>query len=142
MSDLFNEESLLEENFNPTSVLTSLCEKTKIEVSDYAEIQFPIGWECLIKEFILTVKSHPIRITQIMDKFSILDIKFEVKKVTKEVIVWRAIEVARIQSINTCANCGEPKGLRKKVSPIEMFCDFCIKNAVQLGKTHTWLDKY
>lgn len=87
MSDLSNQEILEEENYNPTYVLISLCDETKIEVSDYAEIKFKIGWENLIKELIQTIKHYPDRINQMTDNFSVLDIKFEVIKVTKEVNV-------------------------------------------------------
>ncbi len=142
MSDLSNQETTRKEHYNPTKILHDLCKGTKIEISSYADITFQIGWENLIKEFIQTIKQCPVVIYQISDHLSVFDIKFEVNMVAKEIIIWRAIQVARNQSEITCANCGENKGKSRRPYTIEMLCKSCIMSAAENGNTRTWLDKY
>lgn len=142
MSDSSNQQPNQDEVFDPNSFVRKLSANTKVEILDHLDIQFPSGWKSIIEDLIQSIKAYPIRISQISDTFSVLDIKFEIFKPTKEVNVWRAIEEARNHSVLTCANCGGNKGYRRKLNPSEMLCESCIKNAGQLGKTRTWLDKY
>lgn len=64
---------------------------------------------------------------QIKDNFSVLDIKFEINKVTKQLVIWRAIKIAQNRSVNTWANCGEATGLKRRTYTNEMFCKSCFK---------------
>lgn len=141
MSDLSNQQVSQEEVFNADAYVRSLCENTKIVVSDYLTIQFLPGWKNIMGDLIESIYGYPIQLTQITDSYSILDVKFNVLKHTREVNVWRAIERAREQSQLICAQCGNRKGSRRNNST-SMFCDSCIKNAGLLGQTGTWLDKY
>lgn len=142
MSDLSNQKMEQDDIFNPNTFVRRLCANTKIEILDYLDFQFPVGWKNIIEDLIKSIKAYPIRINQISDTFSVLDVKFEVLKPTKEVNVWRAIEEARNHSVLICANCGENKGFRRKLNPSEILCESCRKNVGLLGKTRTWLDKY
>lgn len=142
MSDLSNEGLLQDEIFNPIDLVKSYCLGTKIELPNYVEIHFLQGWKNIVDSFIQSVRTYPISITQITDLYSVLDIKFEMIKPYKEVYVWRAIDAARNQSKNICANCSRDKGFIRKNNTSEMFCAECIKNAGMNGKTRTWLDKY
>jgi hypothetical protein len=141
VSDLFNQQAPQEEVFNADAYVRSLCENTKVVISDYLIIQFLPGWKNVMGDLIESIKGYPIQLTQITDSYSILEVKFNVLKLTREVNVWRAIERAREQSQLICAQCGNRKGSRRNNST-SMFCDDCIKNAGLLGKTGTWLDRY
>jgi hypothetical protein len=141
VSDLSNQQVPQEEVFNADAYVRSLCENTKVVISDYLIIQFLPGWKNIMGDLIESIKGYPIQLTQITDSYSILDVKFNVLKHTREVNVWRAIERAREQSQLICAQCGNRKGSRRNNST-STFCDSCIKNAGLLGKTGTWLDRY
>lgn len=141
MSDLSNQQVPQEEVFNADAYVRSLCENTKIIISDYLIIQFKPGWKNVVADLIESIKGYPIQLTQITDSYSILEVKFNVLKVTREINVWRAIERAREESQLICAQCGGRKGSRRN-NYTSMFCEVCTKNAGLLGKTGTWLDKY
>ena len=119
-----------------------LCENTKIDIRSSVNAQFPPGWRNIIEELINSIKNYPISITRIYDTYSVLDVKFDIEKPTKEVHVWRAIEKARTDSAITCGMCGEEMGFRKRMNPLEMLCDSCRKSAGNTGKTQTWLDRF
>lgn len=140
MSALLNDST--EESFNAENYVRNLCENSKIILHLYASVQFPIGWKKIVAEFINTIKNYPISITKINDSFTLLEVKFEIEKPTKEVCVWRAIDKARTDSACTCALCGEEMRARQKSNPFELLCVECKKTAGKLGKTQTWLDKY
>ena len=140
MSDLLNES--LEESFNAENYVRTLCEKTNIILNLYANVQFPIGWKKIVAELINTIKNYPVSITKINDSFTLLEVKFEIAKPTKELFVWRAIDKARSDSACTCALCGEEMRSRQKSNPFELLCVECKKTAGKIGKTQTWLDKY
>ncbi len=140
MSDLLN--NFLEESFDSDSYVKKLCENTKLFLRLNTNAQFPIGWKYIVEELINTIKNYPISITKINDSFSLLEVKFEIEKPTKEVCVWRAIDKARTDSACTCALCGEEMRSRQRSNPFELLCVECKKTAGKLGKTQTWLDKY
>lgn len=62
MSDLLNDSP--EEAFDPDSYLRSLCENTKVNIRLYENPRFPVGWKNIVKEFIISIKNHPISITK------------------------------------------------------------------------------
>jgi len=140
VSDLLN--NFLEESFDSDSYVKKLCENTKLFLRLNTNAQFPIGWKYIVEELINTIKNYPISITKINDSFSLLEVKFEIEKPTKEVCVWRAIDKARTDSACTCALCGEEMRSRQRSNPFELLCVECKKTAGKLGKTQTWLDKY
>jgi hypothetical protein len=141
VSDLFNQQAPKEEVFNADAYVRSLCVYTKMTIPDFVIIQFQLGWKNVVADLIESIKGYPIQLAQITDSYSILEVKFNVLKQTREVNVWRAIEHACEQSQLICAQCGNRKGSRRNNST-SMFCDSCIKNAGLLGQTGTWLDKY
>lgn len=141
MSDLSNQQVSQEEVFNADAYVRSLCLNTKITIQEYITIQFLPGWKNIVGDLIESINGYPIQLSQIIDSYSILEVKFNVLKVTREVNVWRAIERAREESQLICAQCGGRKSFRRN-HQVGMFCDSCIKKAGSLGKTGTWLDKY
>lgn len=141
MSDLSNQQVPEEELFNADAFVRSLCQNTKINIHELITIQFLSGWKNIVESLIESIKCYPIQLNQITDKYSVLEVKFNVLKVTREVNVWRSIERAREESQLICAQCGNPKGSRRNRSAV-MFCESCNKKAGSLGKTGTWLDKY
>ena len=114
---------------------------TSIVISDYSEISFEAGWRELIAQFIHEVKGYHIRIDEITDFYSVLDITFSVIKTNREVAVWRAVSEARKQSRFICAHCGMDKCIRKSMYGTNIFCEKCLTNTRQSNKTGTWLDK-
>ena len=141
MSALSNQQVTHEETFNALEYVKSLCINTKLTVTDFSTIQFLPGWKSIVEDLIKAIKGYPNKITQMTDCHSILEVKFNVLKPTKEIIVWRAIERAREESQLTCAQCGDRIRYRRNLSA-DIFCDACIKNAGLFGKTGTWLDGY
>ena len=111
MSDLSNQQVPQEEVFNADAYVRLLCENTKIIISDYLIIQFQPGWKNVVADLIESIKGYPIQLTQITDSYSILEVKFNVLKVTREINVWRAIERSREESQLICAQCGGRKVL-------------------------------
>jgi predicted RNA-binding Zn-ribbon protein involved in translation (DUF1610 family) len=142
VSASFNIENLPEEDFDPDTYVRKLCENTKLEMHSYLKSDFPQGWKNIIRDFIDSIKNYPVSIIRIHDAFSVLDVRFEVQKPTKEVYVWRAINKARMDSAITCALCGSEIRSRRSRKVSDIYCEECNKNAGRLGKTQTWLDKY
>lgn len=141
MSGLSNQELLNSNDFDPGLFVRTLCMNKKIIISDYCEINFMEGWKDLVEELITKISNYSINISQISDAHSQLDISFNVINNTKELFVWRAIEVARRKSRSLCALCGENTyELRQKKTG--MLCKACAKNSSKRDGTGTWLDKY
>ena len=129
------------ETFNPSSFVRELCYGTKIQMYARTKIHFLIGWKNLVEDLIKALSVYPIIINEITDYYSVLDVKFEILKKTKEVEIWREIDRARNISSRSCAFCGKEKGHQKHPT-VTMFCDGCIKNEGIYEKTGTWLDSY
>ncbi len=139
MLDSFNNKFAGDENFCPFTYLTKLIEGSKIELRFEFAPRFPSGWTKVIDELIETIKKYPVVITHIYDIHTVLIVKFEMSKSSKELIVWRAIDKAQSESELICVMCGEGKS-RKRIS--ERLCESCNKNAAKINQTQTWLDKY
>lgn len=129
------------ETFNSSTFVRELCYDTKIQLYARSKIHFLVGWKSLVENLIKILSAYPILINEITDCYSVLDVKFEILKRTKEVEIWREIDRARNNSSRICACCGEEKG-HQKHSSVSMFCDRCIKNEGIYEKTGTWLDSY
>jgi len=140
--DSSNNQSNQETPFDANAFFNNLCVDTKILVPGYAEIQFQRGWAEIVAEFIGKVKNYSIRIDEISDSYTVLDISFSVIKTNREVEVWRAANEARITSKSTCAGCGNHKGFRRIVQTTNVLCQWCLSNAHLTNNTGTWLDKY
>lgn len=142
MSDLSNQKTSSEELFNAGVYTRSLCANTKITIPDYIGVEFQPGWKSIIENLVNAIKNYPIRIIQVTDAYSQLDISFETTGKTKELFVWRAIEDARRTSRSTCACCGNLKNDWKRNGTVRLVCETCGRNAAKNGSTGTWLDKY
>lgn len=138
MSALFDDQ-LTPDDFDANIYLRMLCQKTKVNIPSFVNVQFSHGWKTLIDEFISTIKEYPVIIKSVQDTYSVLDIRFEIEKNSKEVQVWRAIEKARINSEKTCSECGAEIGFRRRTNPLQSVCGKCTESN---GKTLTWLDKF
>ncbi len=138
VSDLYNQDV----SFDSTLFVRLLCANTKIVVPNYIEITFQAGWKNIVEELIKSISRYPIELVQISDLYSLLDVRFEVLKQTREVNIWRAIDQARQLSKTTCAQCGNDKNSWERNIPSHKLCKSCFKNSGRNNKTGTWLDKY
>lgn len=142
MLDSSNEALNEEVTFNPEAFFKALCDDTKIELNQFMNIQFPVGWKRIVVELIQEIKQYAIDITSVTDKHKMLEVSFKVRKTTGETKVWRAINAARIQSMRTCVNCGMILDHNQRLDSGSMLCKECNKNSGKIGRTGTWLDKY
>jgi hypothetical protein len=141
VSDLSNYPEDLIEEFNPESYLKSICIDTKIEIYAFSNIQFPVGWKEIVETLVQSIKGYAIDIVSITDYHAMLEVVFKVRKTTKEVNVWRAIDSARIESKRSCVQCGSRKSTKAPLKE-HLLCEDCANSAAKLGRTGTWLDKY
>jgi hypothetical protein len=140
VSDL-SSKSTEEDLFDPNNFVRSLCLGSKVIIPHYINIQFLSGWSGITEKLFNTINKYHVNLIEIHDKYSVLDVEFEITKQRGEANVWRAIYEARYESIHTCAKCGENKFSRRNAS-ISKFCHDCKKELGKIGKTGTWLDKY
>ena len=127
--------------FDPTLFVKTLCENKKIIIADFCEISFMAGWRNIVEELLNSLCNYPIRMFEITDSHSQIDVHFEVLSNTNELRVWRLIEEARRKSRSECALCGE-NYIPWQKTKLGIFCKTCSKSSNQKSETGTWLDKY
>ena len=142
MLDSSNNNDTKITSFESKALFEELCQGTKIVLPDGVAINFPLGWVQIVKDFISAAKDYSIRILEITDDYSVLDIHFAATKTREEVKVWRLIDSARNESKQLCGNCGEFKNYRRRFYSTRTLCERCTVNAHKIDKTGTWLDKY
>lgn len=142
MSDLSNDEIAKVENFNAGNYVRSLCKNKKIQIDDYADIHFFPGWKSIVEDLIKFIGNYSVSLVQISDRYSQLDVEFNVINKTKELFVWEEIAKARRASRSICACCGKRKSYFGSKGSVNMLCEICTRGAGELKRTGTWLDKY
>lgn len=144
MSDLFKDdpESKNDEEFTPYDHLLSICEGGRIELRVFGNVDYKKGWSGIVETLIKTMKKHPIEISSITSEYGQLDVNFIFSEKTREVAVWRALNIATHESRKTCMRCGN--GGRRMVRGEKMIvmCRYCLNEDEENGITGTWLDKY
>lgn len=129
--------------FNATMHLTSLVQDDfKLRMSEFVYVSYPYGWTMLIEELMLIIKDFPIEITEVNDKRGQLEINFQMVKQRKEVLVWRALEEAKVTSRHLCIDCGKKVHDKRRLEHLTGKCEQCFNEAGKTGKTGTWLDRY
>lgn len=105
---------------------------------------YPIGWRVLVMGFINDVKNYSVTITEVESSWGLLEIRFEMKSDQNEAQVWRLAESARLESRQTCMECGNLTSLIHVPHLRKRICRDCSKR--DKGSTNTltgtWLDKY
>ena len=62
--------------FDPTLFVKTLCENKKIIIADFCEISFIAGWKNIVEELLNSLSNYSIRIFEITDSHSQLDVHF------------------------------------------------------------------
>lgn len=127
--------------FNAIELTIEMCAQHQIELAEGAIISFPKGWKVLFLTFLNNLKQYPVILTEIIDTYGQLDIKFEMKSKRGELHVRRLIDCLREESRDICMECGSLTNLTKNPDINKWICESCYKSTKQ-GKTGTWLDKY
>jgi len=78
----------------------------KVRLREFGSIAYPKGWYGLIETLMDEINRFPIELERVIEEFGELDVSFIPLTKTQEVKVWRAIDKARRESINTCMYCG------------------------------------
>lgn len=140
MSDSINSEAT--EAFNAIQHIQETCKGSSIKFAEYIPISYRIGWVDLVKEMLIAMKDTGVLVTSISSDYGQLDVQFESCKKVHELKVWRAINVARINSTMTCMDCGDAGYRHTYEGNVVVLCRGCIGKITACGKTGTWLDRY
>jgi hypothetical protein len=128
--------------FDAREHISSLCENGRVRLEPHAKILYNKGWVNIIEKLMIVIKRHPIDLKLIYAEYAQLDVSFSCYDKTQEVKVWRAIDYAKIQSRETCMECGGFGRRRLRGENLVVMCNSCIHVAETNGVTGTWLDKY
>lgn len=144
MSDLFNDEHQPEtdKDFNPYEHFQSLCEGGRLELRPFCKVDYKKGWAKIMETLISAIKQYQVEITEITCRYAELDIKFFFNGKTNEVKVWRAINMAILESRETCMRCGGNGRRMMRGENMIVMCRSCLHEDESNGITGTWLDRY
>lgn len=140
MLDSTNSETM--EAFNALQHMREICNGASIRIADYVPVRYKIGWADIVKDMLIIIKDTGILITSISSEYGQLDVQFESCKKVHELKIWRAINVARLNSKKTCMDCGDVGHRQIRDRDIVVLCRSCIGKAASSGRTGTWLDRY
>lgn len=130
------------DRFDAYDHLSKLCGTNYIALAEYAKVSYQMGWSELLSKLVLELREYPIKLVEVEDSHGQLDIKFEMLKKRKEIIVWHLLQSFKYQSRLVCMGCGSVSSNLKTNGSNLRFCAECFKLAPKLNKTGTWLDKY
>ena len=127
--------------FNAIELLMEMCVQHQIKLATGAMVSFPAGWKVLVLRFLNDIKHYPVVLFDVIDTYGQLDIRFEMKSEKHELQVWRLVDNIRVESRDTCMECGLLNYLITIPATHRRLCSDCYKVSIK-ESTGTWLDKY
>jgi hypothetical protein len=125
-----------QKEFNAGEFARNICENKKTQI--WAErVRFRKGWSGIFHSLIKAIGKYNVRIRYISDKHKFLDVEVDLAFTSKAKDVYKAILMAKHDSLRTCAHCGE-----RKTENNLILCEDCNANAAEIGATGTWLDNF
>lgn len=140
MPDSTNNKSA--EDFNPLQHVLEICHGSSIRLEERMPVNYKIGWADLVKEMLMEIKDTGALLTGISSDYGLLDVQFESCKKIHELRVWRAINVARLNSKRICSDCGDVGYRHFREDSVVVLCRACVDKLSGGERTGTWLDRY
>jgi hypothetical protein len=134
--------------FHSINHITSLCQDCRIEIGIMGNFLYSKGWREVVEDLIRELKDCNITITEVMEHFGRLVVRFTTDDQQVEIKAWRAISQADIRASRTCEVCGGKGTLGLHRSRmVDVLCDNCKdklngKKSDASKRTGTWLDQF
>ncbi len=135
------EESNGVETFCPKRHINDICAINKISLK-VPIVDYKMGWAPLIETMLNSLKGQNIILISITTTYGQLDSEFVMAKGVTVAKVYKAIEVARIESRIICMECGKLGFRHFMGNKVVVICRICEAVIDSNGETGTWLDKY
>lgn len=134
--------------FHSISHITKLCEDCGVSLGLLGNYHYPQGWRIVVEDLIRDLKGCDITITEVMEHFGRMVVRFNTQDPEVELKAWRAINEADIRASHTCEMCGE-KGTLAVHRNLQagVLCGSCKdkyvdKKSGSSKRTGTWLDNF
>lgn len=143
-----NNENPPEQVFHSINHITALCQDCRVEIGIMGNFLYSKGWREIVEDLIRELKDCNITITEVMEHFGRLVVRFTTDDQQVEIKAWRAISQADIRASRTCEVCGGKGTLGLHRSRmVDVLCDKCKdkltgKKSDASKRTGTWLDQF
>ena len=137
-----------EQVFRSIQHITKLCEDCSVNIGLLGNYNYPKGWCVVVEDLIRELRGFDITITEVMEHFGRLVVRFNTEDQQVEIKAWRAINEADIRASHTCEMCGEKGTLAvHRNFQAGVLCGSCKdkfvdKKSGSSKRTGTWLDYF
>lgn len=134
--------------FHSINHITALCQDCRVEIGIMGNFLYSKGWREVVEDLIRELKDCNITITEVMEHFGRLVVRFMTDDQQVEIKAWRAVNQADIRASRTCEVCGGKGTLGLHRSRmVDVLCDKCKdkltgKKSDAAKRTGTWLDQF
>lgn len=143
-----NNENPPNQVFHSINHITALCQDCRVEIGIMGNFLYSKGWREVVEDLIRELKDCNITITEVMEHFGRLVVRFMTDDQQVEIKAWRAVNVADITASRTCEMCGGRGTLGvHRNHMVGVLCDSCKdkhsdRNLGRPKRTGTWLDQF
>lgn len=141
MSDSSKERAKPGIDFDSRKHFNKACKSTKIKLEPSCVIDYPVGWQSVIGEFIKDIAPIHCTIQNINMKYGYFDVSFTTQTLAKEARIWQAVDRYRRAFHMVCYVCGTYT-LHRPGLGWRQICRSCMETDVEGTKTGTWLDTF
>jgi hypothetical protein len=138
MADIFKQgpADLEDRQFWSFRDVRQLCCDAGIDMGGLGKYEYRRGWAKIVEDLINELKGQPLTLNDVRDEFGELEVTFACD-LEHEVKVWRTVNLARVASRFTCAECGEPGTRMTQERGVTVLCQACLRIYRNGGHTGT-----